>query len=444
MTTPKVSVAYDLQRKHRLKRRLLRTLATSRKQQKEHEDAATDSDDSEVEVRLADQKKNFFQNKRLMDQSLEGKLLKQSLGCPISRLLPLAEAEIEPDDISDFGRFLKRQDSNSTIQTLDSMTARLAETNESPERPQKTVLIEKLSRIGARDEFSEIFTDDIEGESASGRKRSKNLFVRFADEHGEQLENVHWTLTMYSQEENDWVRVIILLLSPLKKKFEFLHVCFNIYDKTSVGDVLNQLPEIATDEALKEQNYVGLVRKDGERELINTVSLQSYCMTKNELLLAVVDGHYGKAMLRMAKPLFSDKKMMKAVTRSKSKKIHVTELNPVQSTSVKSTRKGERVSDSYDEEMCDIHKHEMTTRPELDVCAKRARHVLRHFDDNDHDMPDMSASFQHHAYDEDSHRNYLADDGNKDKVTLTRFLNAGIITAVVFGLQKRFHRGGKR
>lgn len=94
--------------------------------------------------------------------------------------------------------------------------------------------------------------------------------------------------------------------------------------------------------------------------------------------------------------------------------------------------------------MCDIHKHEMTTRPELDVCAKRARHVLRHFDDNDHDIPDMSASFQHHAYDEDSHRNYLADDGNKDKVTLTRFLNAGIITAVVFGLQKRFHRGGKR
>ena len=191
MTTPKVSVAYELQRKHRMKRRLLRTLATSRKHQKEHEDAATDSDDSEVELRLADQKKHFFQNKRLMDQSLEGKLLKQSLNCSISRLLPLAEAEIEPDDISDhFGRFLKRQDSNSTIQTLDSITARLAETNESPERPQKTVLIEKLSRIGARDEFSEIFTDDIEADSASGKKRNKNLFVRFADEHGEQLENV--------------------------------------------------------------------------------------------------------------------------------------------------------------------------------------------------------------------------------------------------------------
>jgi hypothetical protein len=74
-------------------------------------------------------------------------------------------------------------------------------------------------------------------------------------------------------------------LSPQKKKFEFLHVSYNIYDKTTVGEVLNQLPDIATDEALKEQSYVGLVRKEGERELINTVSLQSYYMKKNEILI---------------------------------------------------------------------------------------------------------------------------------------------------------------
>ena len=116
----------------------------------------------------------------------------------------------------------------------------------------------------------------------------------------------------------------------------------------------------------------------------------------------------------------------------------------MQSRSVKNARKSERVFDSCDEQMCNLHEQEVMVRSKLDVSAKRARHVLRHCDDSDHAIPDMSASFQHHAYDKDSHRKYLADDGNKDKVTLTRFLNAGIITAVVFGLQKRFHRGGKR
>jgi hypothetical protein len=64
MTTPKVTLAHDLQRKHRLKRRLLRTLSSSRKQKHQQEDAATDSDDSEVEVRIADQRKQFFETKR--------------------------------------------------------------------------------------------------------------------------------------------------------------------------------------------------------------------------------------------------------------------------------------------------------------------------------------------------------------------------------------------
>lgn len=329
MTTPKVTLGHDLQRKHRLKRRLLRTLSSSRKQKHQQEDAATDSDDSEVEGRIADQRKQFFETKRMMDQSLEGKLLRETLmditPCPlISRLLPPAEAEMEPDDnYEQFGRFLKRQDSNSTIHTQDSMMARLAETNESPERPQKSVVIDKLSQIGARDEFYEIFTDDVDVESSCGKKKSKNLFVRFADDHGEELEQVHWTLTMYSEEENDWIRAIILLLSPKKRKFEFLHVSYNIYDKTTVGEVLNQLPDIATDEALKEQSYVGLVRKEGERELINTVSLQSYYMKKNEILIGVVEGHYGKSMLRMAKPLFLDKKIMKAV-RSMRKNVIVS------------------------------------------------------------------------------------------------------------------------
>lgn len=309
----------ELQRKLRVKRRLLRTLSTSRKQKVKEEDAATDSDDSEVEVRKADRRKEFFTTKRMMDQSHEGRLRKQSmkeLASATSRLLPLTEAEIEPEDeYVTFGRFLKREDSSSTLnsnKTQDSAMARLSETNESTQRP---VVIEQFSTIFARDDNFEIFTADDGDDSSIGKKKeSKNLYVRFADEHGQELERVHWTITMYSEEENDWVRAIVLLLSPRKKKFEFLHISYNVYDKNTVGDVLDQLPDIATDESLKSQKYVGLVRKEGGRELINTVSIQSYCLKKNEILVAVVDGHYGKAMLRMAKPLLENRKIMKTVS----------------------------------------------------------------------------------------------------------------------------------
>jgi hypothetical protein len=310
------SASNEVVRKHRLKRRLLRSLASSfRKKNKEEEvvDVPTDTEDSDAGDVTLNFKKEVFCAKRTIDQSLEGQALRSALSSSQKRLLPPAESEMEPiDSFENCGRFLKRQDSNSTInssKTHDSLVSRLADT--STRKPN--VVIEELSLITtSADDRIVVFTDECSS-SVMKPKSHKHLNVRFADEHGGELELVHWTITMYSEEENDWARAIVLLLSPKKKKFEFLHVSYNLYDKTSVLDVLNQLPEIATDEALKEQKYVGLVRKDGGRELINTVSIQSYYLKKNEILVAVVHDHYGKAMLRMAKPLLDNRKIMKAV-----------------------------------------------------------------------------------------------------------------------------------
>lgn len=93
-------------------------------------------------------------------------------------------------------------------------------------------------------------------------------------------------------------------------------------------------------------------------------------------------------------------------------------------------------------DLCD--DEDILAGQERGVSRKSACRILRHCDDSDNDIPNMSASFQDAAYDENMLRNYLAVEGNKDKVTLTRFLNAGILTAVVCGLQKKFHRRGKR
>jgi hypothetical protein len=60
-------------------------------------------------------------------------------------------------------------------------------------------------------------------------------------------------------------------------------------------------------------------------------------------------------------------------------------------------------------------------------------------DDRFDEVPDMDQVF-----DEKKRREYLGNDDNKNKVTLTRFLNAGILTAVVYGVQKKFRGKGKR
>jgi hypothetical protein len=316
-----ISYVHDIQQKHREKSLLLRKLKASRRQQISHDDTATDSDDSEIEVRKSMGEKKFFETKRMMDRASTGRFLKRRILVPanynsIGRLLPLADSEVEVNDSSDhIIHSFQRNGSDASIQTQDSTTDQPAATLEPSQSRNSDAVIEELSRIGSGDEVGDFFLDDVDVDTSCGKRKNKYRFVRFADDHGEKLEIVYWTPTMYSVEENDWVRLIILLLCPRKKMFEFLHVSYNIYDKTNIGDIVKQLPTIATDEALKCQRYVGLVRRDGERELINSVCIQSYKMKRKEMLIAVVDGFVGKSILRLAKPLLADKKMVKMVSR---------------------------------------------------------------------------------------------------------------------------------
>lgn len=146
-------------------------------------------------------------------------------------------------------------------------------------------------------------------------KKRKNLSVHFADTLGKELVEVHYTQTMYSEEDLDWTRTIVLLLSPKKKKFEFLHISYNHFEKNPITTVLQQLPTMATDKAMQQQNYTGLIRAEACRELINTVAIQSYDLKKDELLVAVVEGVYGKRLMKMAKPLIENKKIIRAVSQ---------------------------------------------------------------------------------------------------------------------------------
>ena len=61
-------------------------------------------------------------------------------------------------------------------------------------------------------------------------------------------------------------------------------------------------------------------------------------------------------------------------------------------------------------------------------------------DDHDDDMPEMSNSFGCDNCVKERHRSHVASETFRDKVHLTRFLNAGLMTAMIFGLNKKPRR----
>lgn len=143
-------------------------------------------------------------------------------------------------------------------------------------------------------------------------KHKKTL--RFADDLGKPLTDVHYVETMYSIQDLKWIRAIVLLLNSKKRKFEFIHVSYNMEERTSIADILKQLPNMATDDDLKSQGYTGLCRTtEFGRELINTVSIQGYDLQRDEILVAIMKGVSGKSQLNIAQPLLENKKILRAV-----------------------------------------------------------------------------------------------------------------------------------
>jgi len=460
----------EIMRKHRMKRRLLRNLTQAWRRKEgmsEEERGTTESDDSESEslrrkARRLSVKKEMFTTKRSVDQSSEGSFLRRAKRdiCYSDRLLPptLAEVEEEADEY-DTGKkpHLKRQDSNSTAksnQTYDSMYTNLAKCtyNTTVQNVPSPAVIGELTRFVSTEDSHIFFDDDnTETDSVSVNRRlrrySKKLNVRFADECGRELELVYWTLTLYSEEENDWLRAIILLLSPRKKMFEFLHVSYNICDKTSISDILEQLRGIATDEALKEQSYVGLLRNEGGRELINSVSIQSYYLSKDEMLIAVVEGYHGSSMMRMAKPIMGNKRIMKAVKKAKSKKVSVKRLKslPKKSSKRKSSKKSstDKKSDSHKIKVFPVpsssssEAQRSAEESELRPCQIE-RSGSFSSDGSYGSVPEIDMDLDMNIMDTSVPDAYFEDDSNKNKIAITRFLNAGIVSAVVYGVQKRF------
>ena len=107
--------------------------------------------------------------------------------------------------------------------------------------------------------------------------------IRFADEVGKPLED--YCMIGGKDDPHATGRIIIMLLSPQERKFEFIHAEFLLQEKTTVADVLYQIPQIATNELFQSKTFINICRtRRGNTDLDNNLILQDYDMEESELV----------------------------------------------------------------------------------------------------------------------------------------------------------------
>jgi hypothetical protein len=141
-------------------------------------------------------------------------------------------------------------------------------------------------------------------------KRSRK--IRFADEHGAPLTEEF----LIKREANYASRIVVMLLSPRERKFEFLHAEYPLDASTTVQVLLEQVPELATNEAFRTKKFTALLQTETSRQLDNKLALEDYTFKESEIVLGIPDDFTAGNMAKMAVPLLLNKKLMKTVRQA--------------------------------------------------------------------------------------------------------------------------------
>jgi len=139
---------------------------------------------------------------------------------------------------------------------------------------------------------------------------SLNRTVHFADDMGMDLVKVH----AFEKPIAALSRLIILLLSPEQRTFEFLHAEYPLDETTTVQVLLEQLPLLATNKVFAPLEFCKLSRTKNNEEL-DTDALLSECqLEESELVLGVLKNYSIPQIATFAVPLLVNGKITKAVS----------------------------------------------------------------------------------------------------------------------------------
>lgn len=153
---------------------------------------------------------------------------------------------------------------------------------------------------------------DGEGKVKKQCALKENRKLRFADELGKPLTKEH----IIEREANYASRIVVMLLSPRDRKFEFLHAEYPLDESTTVQVLLEQVPLLATNDAFRTKKFNALLQTETSRQLDNALALQDYCFKESEIVLGIPDDFTVANMTKMAVPLLLNKKLMKTVKQA--------------------------------------------------------------------------------------------------------------------------------
>jgi hypothetical protein len=156
------------------------------------------------------------------------------------------------------------------------------------------------------------FDDKQEAKTKEPVPLKENRKIRFADEVGKQLAEEH----LIHREANYASRIVVMLLSPKDRKFEFLHAEYPLDASTTVQVLLEQVPALATNDAFRSKTFNALLQTETSRQLDNNLALQDYSFKESEIVLGIPDDFTVANMTKMAVPLLLNKKLMKTVKQA--------------------------------------------------------------------------------------------------------------------------------
>ncbi len=118
-------------------------------------------------------------------------------------------------------------------------------------------------------------------------------------------------------------KIFLLLLQPQSKIFELIQLIYSPND-TTIGQILDRIPENATEQALGSQEYIGLCRPKTHKEILDKnllasearPGIESAKITLGEILVAIPKGFSGPDVAVLSKQILANPKIVKLLKRA--------------------------------------------------------------------------------------------------------------------------------
>ena len=121
-------------------------------------------------------------------------------------------------------------------------------------------------------------------------------------------------------------KIFVLLLQPRMRLFELVHLVY-YPSVATIGDLVDLIPNNATEQLLGNQTYIGLCRPNGEggtTSILTDLELMasgavdegSANIYRGEILVAIPEGYSGEQCQRYAKPILANQEFSKLLSRS--------------------------------------------------------------------------------------------------------------------------------